>query len=588
MHTDALGAGPGGNISLRAATLTLNDATVHADTLRSGKAGDIAVAITGAAALDGSAGSVPASISSTSLDGSSGPPGNITIASGALSLGGGALISSCSLGASNTGLVRVDTGNLTMAGMSQISSDTVGSGAAGSVSVNTGSLFMTDQLTQISSSTTAGGPAGRVSVTADSATISNVAQISALTTGSGNGGTVQVAIAGELKIVGPPQDNIFITGISSVADPGSTGKGGSIFVSTGRLSISGFSAEISSSTLGSGRAGDVTVQVAGPLSITGPVGQFPTGIVAATLQPSFADSPRVTGDAGNVSVSAQSISLTGGGSIATLTSGVGAGGSVGVSTPGNLLLDSGGQIAASATDPNSASAGQVTVLAGRLAIGGGAQIASTTAGKGIGGDISVASPLIDLIGPGPQITARSTGSGDAGSIRLAARRLNLRGGASISTEAATANGGNISLTVVGLSLSEEFADHDVGQGLDRQWRQHHDRPQTAGARPQPDHRPGGAGARRQHHDRRRPVRAVGRQPRLGELPARHLGHGRADRAARRSERQPGRAVERAAATRRRYCATAAPRGAAGRVRASSSADAAGCRKTPRRRSRRSI
>ena len=184
------------------------------------------------------------------------------------------------------------------------------------------------------------------------------------------------------------------------------------------------------------------------MSITGPVGQFPTGIVAATLQPSFADIPRVTGDAGNVSVSAQSISLTGGGSIATLTSGVGAGGSVGVSTPGNLLLDSGGQIAASATDPNSASAGQVTVLAGRLAIGGGAQIASTTAGKGIGGDVSVASPLTDLVGPGPQITARSTGSGDAGSIRLTALRLNLRGGASISTEAATANGGNISLTVV--------------------------------------------------------------------------------------------------------------------------------------------
>ena len=90
------------------------------------------------------------------------------------------------------------------------------------------------------------------------------------------------------------------------------------------------------------------------------------------------------------------------------------------------------------------------VKADALSIGGGAQIASSTAGPGKGGDvdIAVASDIVPP-DPGPQITARSTGSGDAGSITVSATRLLMKNGAAISTEAAasTANGGNITLHV---------------------------------------------------------------------------------------------------------------------------------------------
>jgi hypothetical protein len=90
----------------------------------------------------------------------------------------------------------------------------------------------------------------------------------------------------------------------------------------------------------------------------------------------------------------------------------------------------------------------VTVQAGALTVAGGAQIASSTAGTGKGGDvnIAVASDIV-LPDPGPQITARSTGGGDAGLITVSAARLLLNNRASISTEAvtSTANGGNIVL-----------------------------------------------------------------------------------------------------------------------------------------------
>jgi hypothetical protein len=102
----------------------------------------------------------------------------------------------------------------------------------------------------------------------------------------------------------------------------------------------------------------------------------------------------------------------------------------------------------------------VTIRAGTLIVEGGAQVASSTAGRERGGDlnITVASDTL-LPDPGPQITSLSTGSGDAGSVILSAARLLMNNGAAIATEGENfiASGGNITLRVrdfLGLVSSE--------------------------------------------------------------------------------------------------------------------------------------
>jgi len=89
------------------------------------------------------------------------------------------------------------------------------------------------------------------------------------------------------------------------------------------------------------------------------------------------------GNAGQVVVSAGRLTLRNGGQIASTTAGTGAGGAVSVSTPGALLLEgqgvAGTQIAASAIGEQSGAPGTVTVSAGTVTVRGGAQIASTTA-----------------------------------------------------------------------------------------------------------------------------------------------------------------------------------------------------------------
>ena len=130
----------------------------------------------------------------------------------------------------------------------------------------------------------------------------------------------------------------FFTGIGSQANPGSTGNAGTVSVSAGTLSITN-SGLISSSTSASGNGGSVTVSVAGGLTIDGAMTPFFTGITSQA-------NPGSTGNAGTVSISAGTLSITNGGEISSSTFGFGNGGDVDVTVADGVTL--------SGTGPNGA------------------------------------------------------------------------------------------------------------------------------------------------------------------------------------------------------------------------------------------
>jgi filamentous hemagglutinin family protein len=382
IHADTFASGAAASIAVNTASLTINQALLESSSFGAGPGGNVTVNIAGNFTIDGGISLSTSGIETQTTLLSTGTPGNIAVTANALSVLNNATISSISSGTKGSGSVTVAAGTVDLDNGAKIAGDTLGSGLGGTVNVSANTLTMSNAA-QISSVATGTGNAGNVVVTAGSASINSVAEIQASTTGPGNAGTVNVAVSGNLTILGPAANNLFFTGIGTVANPGATGNAGTVAVTAGSLSIGGFTGEISSSTLGAGNAGDVTVNVAGPVSITGPSGTFPTGIVAFARS----DEGRLTG-----------------------------------------------------------AAGTVRVTAGSLSIASGGQISSTTAGPGLGGDVVVSSPLIDLSGTGPQITAQSTGSGNAGMISVTAATVNMSGGASISTEALTANGGNIAIS----------------------------------------------------------------------------------------------------------------------------------------------
>jgi filamentous hemagglutinin family protein len=484
----------GNNVIIRAGQLSIANSFIATGTNSEHpeNSGSVSINVTDQLSIDGGGIS-----SSNTAQGTLGPgpiivnpgtgtPGNITVKAGTLSISNGGVISGSTFGASGGGNVAVTvSGALTVAAGGQISSATFGTGNAGAVAISAGNLSMTDNSvistrsfgpgnpgsvhinvgtldlqnsSRISSTTDGSGTGGDVTVDATSASIRDLSQISVGTGGPGKTGNAAVSVSGNLSIFGPPSNDTFssvnnFTGIGSVANPGSTGNAGNVAVNAGSLSIGGFLGEISSSTLGPGAGGDVLVNVAGPLSITGPRGNFPTGIVAAAFQGG-------TGNGGRLVVSSGSLSIVNGGEIAATSAGTGAGGSVNVMTHGSLLLDgmgtSGTQIAASATGTQSGLGGSVMVEAGDLTVRGGAQIASTTAGLGNGGSVQVTAhgpaTLSDTLS-GIVALASSTASGNAGSVMVGAPQITVASGATIATATAgTGMGGSVAVTTPGALL----------------------------------------------------------------------------------------------------------------------------------------
>jgi filamentous hemagglutinin family protein len=438
------GSGNGGSITISAGTLSVaNDGEIGSGSIGDGNGGSVFVNVAGAVVIDGAyAPTLP------------GVPTFTGVSTGAV-------------GSGNGGVLTLHAGTLTMVNNGMITSGSVGGGGqGGSVTVDVADTLLIDgasapntqQLTGITSASypRSSGNAGTVTVMAGRLSILSGGEITSATLGSGNGGNVSVGVAGQLTIDATSANTNFLTGISAQAVPGSTGHAGAVGVAAGGISAVNGGA-ISSATAGPGNGGVVQVSTQGPLSLAGPG----SGIFASATS-------TASGSAGSVTVSAPLITVMSGAGIASTTAGTGAGGSVNVMTPGALVLDGAGvantQIAASATGPQSGPGGAVMVQAGTLTVEGGAQIASTTIGPGAGGDIGVTiANGVNLMGAGPNggsgitASAQPGSSGGAGEVLLAAGgAIALSGGAQIaSSSAGSGGGGSVQVAAQGpLTLSD--------------------------------------------------------------------------------------------------------------------------------------
>ncbi|HEX2525045.1 MAG TPA: filamentous hemagglutinin N-terminal domain-containing protein [Geminicoccus sp.] len=259
-----------------------------------------------------------------------GTGGQVTVNAGHLTIDGGGLNTGITSQAGRlstggrAGMVKVEADVLKLLNVGAISSSTFAAGDAGNVFVEAGQLiidsgFASPAFTGITSQTNPnstgsagvvtvkagqlqirrGGlitsdtqgtkDAGLVSVEADVLEISDFGAISSGTFAEGDGGEVKVQ-AKRLIIngggFGPPA----FTGIGSEAGPDSSGEAGGVTVQAGELEIHN-AGEISSSTLGSGAAGnvdiitdtltiaDASVRTRGETAVGGQIGITATGLI---------------------------------------------------------------------------------------------------------------------------------------------------------------------------------------------------------------------------------------------------------------------------------------------------------------------
>jgi filamentous hemagglutinin family protein len=399
--------GKGIDIATSESVTTTGDVfAINAPTFGSGKGGDISITTS---RLENTGGY----IDTNSLG--SGASGNIDVQANQVTLQAGGSLDSLAFSSGDGGLIRVTAeDSVTVAGhrtgdfdaygillrnfSSHISVTSHNTGRTGKIEITTPHLSLDEGL--ISMATGGLTDAQSIIIEANSVTLKNGGFINSDTFGDHAGGNITLRVAGDLTIMGRK---------STVT----------IFPFPFNVEIEAMQSAISSSTLGKGSAGHITISANRLMMQEGAIGTV---------------SAAGTGPAGQIQITVNQLQLDQGGSIAsssgflfgqTLLSGTGDGGEVQVEVAGDLRIH------------------------GRNFLGIPSNISSNTLTTGRGGNVTVRANHLQL-SDGGLITANSLGAGDAGELTIQANTLEIFDQGQITTAAQYAGGGDIHLTAANL------------------------------------------------------------------------------------------------------------------------------------------
>ncbi|WDD32955.1 filamentous hemagglutinin N-terminal domain-containing protein [Nostoc sp. UHCC 0926] len=488
--------GLGGDINIKAKTLSLTDGKLIASTFGRGKAGSVFVQASDSVSL------INSIIGSNVQNEAVGNGGEINITAGALSLSDGANLFASTYGRGNAGNVfvqasgRVSLTNNSFIG-SSVAKEVVGSNG-GDINITAGSLSLTNGAF-LSANTSGQGNGGSIFVQAsdsvsltnsniyngvDSGAVGNGGDINikaktfsltdgaALNTGilgKGNAGSVFVQASGRVSLASGSYISSNVVGV---------GTGGDINITADSLSLTD-GAALLTATPGQGNAGNVTIKADGAVSFDGVrvIDGFPrgSGAYSGVLPVATLGSVGI-GNGGDINITAGSFSLTNGAQLSTFTGGQGNAGNVTIKADGAVLLDGVGEISGipvpsgvySGVGALSASqseafgflglipdrgivgngkGGNINITAGSLSLTNGAQLETSTAGQGNAGSVFVqAKDSVSLAGSGTAILSNvNRGAvGKGGEIDITAGSLFLTNGAAlILSTSGQGNAGNI-------------------------------------------------------------------------------------------------------------------------------------------------
>lgn len=440
----------GGAVFIRGGTFVLENGYIVSDTYGDGEGRGIDIRIEGDTLLTNQAQITTGAYGK----GSAGP---ITIETGSLSLSGGSFIGTTVRpgGEGNGGDITVRaSGPVSLSGyyasgsdmrVSGIFSDTYGKGKGGDITLEAESLAL-DGLGTISTTAWSGseGKGGTIRISVDgSLSISGYydlggesfygSSITSDTYGIGNAGNITIS-AEEITLSD-------FGSVSATAQEGSSGEGGSLKIDAGSVFLAG-GAFLTTSTLGSGKGGVLTLTAAESLTVSGAALYGPSGIFSISSG---------SGAGGVIDIDAPELIAEDRARIAVITEGTGSGGDIFLHAD-VLTVDSGAQISSSSY--GAGRGGTVTVDAAKhVALSGSATdndgklylsgLFGQAYGSGGGGSISLTAPMAEM-SDGAVISASSGGAGDAGTLSVGVDTLTLTDRAEIATRSTgSGKGGTI-------------------------------------------------------------------------------------------------------------------------------------------------
>ena len=418
-------------------------------------------------------------VRTTSTAPNAGAGGDVQLEAADILFQEGAVITAETYGSGQGGSVSLQANNIQFNDEGTwIDSSASGSGSSGSVSLKAdnqvafqgSTIFVGTQSTEADA-----GNAGNLSIQAGDIHFSDVAQISASTSGTGQGGSVNLNATRTLVFEGTNGTQASGIYVRTTSTAPNAGAGGDVQLEAADILFQD-GARIAAQTFSSGRGGSVNVKAnksihlsdqitafvgssygtgaAGGLRLEAPVLHLDDG---ATI----ASKAEASGNAGRLDLIVRDLLLQNGAILSTATSSTGNAG--GMDTEGNPLgifitadqleLQSGAVISSASTATGvGGNAGLVQIdLTDSLRMSGGSSISTATAGQGNAGNIMIGNttkPVALWMSGGSTIQSGSgsaeAGAGSAGALKIfTGETIDLLGNSAFTTESKNAGGGGI-------------------------------------------------------------------------------------------------------------------------------------------------
>ncbi|MGD1808770.1 beta strand repeat-containing protein, partial [Dapis sp. BLCC M126] len=414
--------------------------------------------------------------------------GNVTIESqgGAITFNDSKILSTTNA-KGNAGEITLKTPqDIQITNKSRLQADTQGKGNAGNINIEAGNLNL-DENTSLTTETNAAGAPGKINIQANTIDIGENAQISATVTADSTNTTNTEEEKGKIDIFA---NTLNISGTLGIfAETAGEADAGTLTIKTYNdnpnldinFSNQGF---ISASTSSTGNGGNISISAPETINITG--NPETTNVIDGTIRVttnnignageiqietqnltitdgiSISASTTGVGDAGDIKINTNSFNLETGTSITTETNSTGAAGNIEINSP-EVTIGENASISATALEGatnTEEEGGNISIFSNTLNISGELGIFAETQGEAPAGTLTLKpyndNPDLDIIFSNSGfISARTTSTGDGGNIDITApETIDITGDGKISVET-TGEGkaGDINIDTQNLSLS---------------------------------------------------------------------------------------------------------------------------------------
>lgn len=426
--------GSGKDIEINARSVFILDGSqLISSTYGKGNAGNITITASDTVLFSGTNNGFSSAVFSDVDTGAVGNAGNISISARSMYFFDGAQLTSSTSGKGNAGDITITASDTVVFDNSYVNSDVVDLGAVGN--------------------------AGNININARSVSFTGNAGLSSSTSGQGNAGNITITASDTVLFSGT--NNGFPSGAFSNVDVFGNGDGGNISITAHDIFLTD-GARLSTNLGGQGNGGNIVITATDSVILSS------SGVFSSVVQNGTWLGNGV-GNAGDISINAPSVFLTDSARLSTLTSGKGNAGNITISASDAVSFDI-GSLALSTVDAGAiGNGGNISVNTRSISLTGISQLLSYTRGKGNAGNITITatdSVLFSEFSSGIFSNVEFGAVGDAGNLSINTRFAHITDGAQLSSSTSgRGNAGNIIISAIDevlFSDSGAFSKVNIG------------------------------------------------------------------------------------------------------------------------------